>query len=164
MQYEIENVVNELSRELLKHGLMLVTAESCTAGWISKVMTDPAGSSGWFERGFVTYSNESKMEMLGVSEQTLQQYGAVSIETVQEMVTGALDRSSADVAVAVSGIAGPTGGSDDKPVGLVWFGWQGRDDLFHGESVVFDGNRNEIREQTVLYALEKVLQNIKLVR
>lgn len=163
MQYEIENVVKELSTELLRHDLMLVTAESCTAGWISKVVTDPAGSSSWFERGFVTYSNESKMEMLGVSEQTLQQHGAVSMETVQEMVAGALERSRADIAVAVSGIAGPAGGSDDKPVGLVWFGFQGIDGLFHGESVVFDGGRNEVREQTVLHALEKVLQNIKSV-
>ncbi len=163
MQYEIENVVKELSTELLEHGLMLTTAESCTAGWISKVVTDPAGSSGWFERGFVTYSNESKMEMLGVSEQTLQQYGAVSVETVQEMVTGALKRSNADIAVAVSGIAGPTGGSDDKPVGLVWFGLQDRSGLFHGESVVFDGGRNEVREQTVLFALERVLQSVKSV-
>src|SRR3990170_6882256 len=117
---------------LLKaHGLMLATAESCTGGGVAQAITDVAGSSAWFERGFVTYSNLAKQQMLGVSEATLKQYGAVSEAVVREMVAGALKNSTAQVALAVSGIAGPDGGTADKPVGTVWFAWG----IKHGETL-----------------------------
>ncbi|MCL4167387.1 UNVERIFIED_CONTAM: hypothetical protein GTU68_036174, partial [Idotea baltica] len=102
---------------------MLAVAESCTGGWLAKVCTDLSGSSGWFERGFVTYSNAAKHDMLGVSETTIETYGAVSVNTVEEMVSGALSHSRADWAIAVSGVAGPGGGSNVNPVGSVWFAW-----------------------------------------
>ncbi|MDE2311380.1 MAG: nicotinamide-nucleotide amidohydrolase family protein, partial [Betaproteobacteria bacterium] len=109
---------------LLKaQGLMLATAESCTGGGVAQAITDVAGSSAWFERGFIAYSNQAKQQMLGVSEATLNQHGAVSEATVREMAAGALQRSGAHVALAVSGIAGPDGGTPDKPVGTVWFAW-----------------------------------------
>ncbi len=154
MQYEIEKAVQWLSDQLQERGWRVATAESCTAGWIAKALTDPAGSTAWFERGFVSYSNESKVEMLGVSEQTIQQYGAVSEETVREMVTGALARSHAEVTLAVSGIAGPSGGSAEKPVGLVWFGWQCGGQEPHCEQHILDGDRAAVRGQTVLLAVE----------
>ncbi len=108
---------------LKSHGMMLATAESCTGGGVAQAITEVAGSSAWFERGFVTYSNLSKQQMLGVRESTLKQHGAVSEMTVREMVAGALQHSSAQVALAVSGIAGPDGGTAEKPVGTVWFAW-----------------------------------------
>ena len=161
MQYEIERVVQKVAAELQERGWRVATAESCTAGWIAKVLTDPAGSTAWFERGFVSYSNESKIEMLDVSEQTIQQHGAVSEETVREMVTGALARSHAEVAVAVSGIAGPSGGSDEKPVGLVWFGWQVSGQEPYYEHHILDGDRATVRGKTVLIALEGVFRALK---
>ncbi len=150
----IEAVIGELSERLQSRGWRVAAAESCTGGWISKLLTDLPGSTAWFERGFVTYSNDSKVEMLGVSSETLQQHGAVSEETVSEMVAGALDRSRAEIAVAVTGIAGPSGGSSEKPVGLVWFGWQAPNGPIHSEKRIFSGGRSEVREQTVLVALE----------
>lgn len=154
MQSKINQAVLLLSRQLLDRGWRVATAESCTAGWIAKSLTDPAGSSAWFERGFVTYSNESKEEMLGVDRQTLIEQGAVSEATVREMVSAALDRSRADLAVAVSGIAGPSGGSTEKPVGLVWFGWQCRGEAALLESHIFEGDREAVRAQTVVWALQ----------
>jgi len=135
---------------------MLVTAESCTGGWIAKVVTDIAGSSDWFDCGMAAYSYEAKQALLGVSPQTLEQHGAVSRETAIEMVSGALVHSGASVAVAVTGIAGPGGGSDDKPVGTVWIAWKrrggyARADLFH-----FDGDRESVRRQTVAAALHGI--------
>lgn len=137
---------------------MLVTAESCTGGWLAKVITDIAGSSAWFERGFVTYSNESKVELLGVSTNTLQTHGAVSQATAREMAEGALRRSCANIAVAVTGIAGPDGGTIDKPVGTVWIAWGG-----HGADTsvvhhVFEGDREWVRYQSVVAALEGILR------
>lgn len=154
LEQNIEQAAQRLSQQLQQRGWQVAAAESCTAGWIAKVLTDPPGSTAWFERGFVTYSNEAKVEMLEVSKQTLQRYGAVSEQTVAEMVAGVLRHSPADLAVAVSGIAGPSGGSAEKPVGLVWFGWQGRGGLCHYESRQFDGDREAVRAQTVLVALE----------
>lgn len=141
-----------------RHGMMLATAESCTGGMIAAALTDIAGSSSVVDRGFVTYSNEAKMEMLGVSAATLASFGAVSEETALEMAAGALARSRAGVAVAVTGIAGPGGGSADKPVGLVWFGLAVKGRPVVAEKRLFeDRGRAVIREETVVHALKMVL-------
>ncbi|MHC9084492.1 CinA family protein [Luteimonas sp. RIT-PG2_3] len=132
---------------------MLVTAESCSGGWIAKTMTDIAGSSEWFDCGMVVYSYEAKQALLGVRPQTLETYGAVSRETVIEMVSGALVNSGASVAVAVTGIAGPGGGSEDKPVGTVWIGWKRRGGYARAQLFQFDGDRDAVRRQTVAAAL-----------
>lgn len=142
---------------LKAHGLKLVTAESCTGGGIACAITDVAGSSAWFERGFVTYSNLAKQQMLGVSEATLDRYGAVSEATVREMVDGALRHSAAQVALAVSGIAGPDGGTPEKPVGTVWFAWGIRNGAIHAQRHRIDGNRAEVRARSVHLALQGVL-------
>ena len=143
---------------LLKaHGLMLATAESCTGGGVAQAITDVAGSSAWFERGFITYSNLAKQQMLGVSEATLGQHGAVSEVAVREMVAGALANSTAQVALAVSGIAGPGGGTSDKPVGTVWFAWGIRHGATHAQRHQFGGSRAEVRAQSVHIALQGVL-------
>lgn len=151
-------LAQQVGDTLLAHQWQLATAESCTGGGIAAALTDIAGSSQWFERGFVTYSNEAKQEMLGVSADTLEKQGAVSESTVREMVTGALAHSRAQVAVAVSGIAGPSGGTVDKPVGMVCLAW-----LVAGtEPVVdtkhFDGDRAAVRAQAVACALRGVLE------
>ncbi len=142
---------------LKSHGLMLVTAESCTGGGVAQAITDVAGSSGWFERGFVTYSNLSKQQMLGVREETLKQLGAVSELTVREMVAGALQHSDAQVALAVSGIAGPNGGTADKPVGTVWFAWGIKHGETHAQRHQISGNRAEVRAHAVHIALQGVV-------
>jgi nicotinamide-nucleotide amidase len=138
----------------------MVTAESCTAGWIAKAMTDVAGSSQWFECGYVTYSDAAKVRDLGVSQRTLDMHGAVSEATVREMVRGALQLSAAEVAVAVSGIAGPDGGTPDKPVGTVWFAVasrQGDEVAVECRRQLFGGDRDAVRRASVVYALELVL-------
>lgn len=158
MSEHLDSLAQRLGTALYRHRWRLVTAESCTAGWVAKVVTDIPGSSAWLDRGFITYSNEAKQEMLGVSATTLAHYGAVSEETVREMATGALARSHAQVAVAVSGIAGPGGGTDTKPVGTVCFAWV----LPGGEPQVqrlqFAGNREEVRHQAVRVALERLVE------
>ncbi|ASR44077.1 damage-inducible protein CinA [Xanthomonas citri pv. mangiferaeindicae] len=131
----------------------LVTAESCTGGWIAKAMTDIAGCSDWFDCGLAAYSYEAKQALLGVSLQTLETHGAVSRETAIEMVSGALVNSGASIAVAVTGIAGPGGGSDDKPVGTVWIAWKRRGDYARAQVHHFDGDREAVRRQTVAAAL-----------
>lgn len=132
----------------------LVTAESCTGGWIAKTVTDIAGSSDWFDCGMAAYSYEAKQALLGVRPQTLETFGAVSRETVVEMVSGALVNSGASVAVAVTGIAGPGGGSDDKPVGTVWIAWKRRGGYARAEVFHFAGDREAVRRQTVAAALQ----------
>ena len=132
---------------------MLVTAESCTGGWIAKTLTDIAGSSAWFGCGIVAYSYEAKQSLLNVRPQTLEQYGAVSRETVIEMVSGALANTGATIAVAVTGIAGPGGGTDDKPVGTVWIAWKRRGGYPMAEVFHFDGDREAVRRKTVAAAL-----------
>lgn len=144
----------EVARLLLERKLMLVTAESCTGGFIAKVLTDLPGSSAWFDAGVVTYSYEAKEALLGVNPRTLERTGAVSEETVLEMVSGALARFGAGAAVAVTGIAGPSGGTDDKPVGTVWIGWKRRGGYAHARVFHFDGDREQIRRQTVAAALD----------
>ncbi len=152
--------------ELLKsHGLMLATAESCTGGGVAQAITDIAGSSVWFERGFVTYSNLSKQQMLGVSATTLNQHGAVSEAVVREMVEGALKYSNAQVALAVSGVAGPDGGSVEKPVGTVWFAWGIKDGITTATRHQLDGNRAAVRAQAVQIALHGTINMLnKLVK
>jgi len=143
---------------LREHGMMLATAESCTGGGVASAVTEIAGSSAWFERGFVTYTNQSKFEMLGVTLDTLARFGAVSEATVREMVAGALDHSQAQVALAVSGIAGPSGGSAEKPVGMVWFSWGIKNGVCVARMHRLVGNRAEIRVQAVYIALQGVIE------
>lgn len=145
---------------LLKKGWMLATAESCTGGMISAVCTDLAGSSTWFERGFVTYSNEAKNELLGVDAALIAVHGAVSEEVARAMASGALARSRAQVSVAVTGVAGPTGGSAAKPVGTVWFGFALPGRLV-SEVRRFDGDRAAVRSATVQHALQRLLQLLR---
>ena len=146
---------------LLSRQLLIVTAESCTAGLVAKLLTDQAGSSQWFERGFVTYSNLAKQEMLGVSEGTLLAEGAVSEAVVIAMAAGALQHSAAHVAVAVSGVAGPHGGSVDKPVGSVWFAWGLRSGRQCQIARHFSGDRAAVREQAADYALGGLLEFLR---
>jgi nicotinamide-nucleotide amidase len=143
----------QVAADVQQHRLMLVTAESCTGGWIAKTLTDIPGSSAWFDAGVVTYSYDAKASLLGVNRTTLERYGAVSEETALEMVSGALDRFSAGVAVAVTGIAGPTGGTPDKPVGTVWISWQRRGGTARAKHFHFTGDREAVRRQTVAAAL-----------
>jgi nicotinamide-nucleotide amidase len=144
--------------KLKAQDLMLCTAESCTGGWVAQTVTAIAGSSDWFERGFVTYSDAAKQEMLGVSAGTLASHGAVSEQTAREMAAGALARSRAQVAVAITGIAGPGGGSADKPVGTVCFAWALKNGAVCAETRQFKGDREGVRRQSVLAALNGVLE------
>jgi nicotinamide-nucleotide amidase len=140
--------------------LRLVTAESCTGGWIAKAITDIAGSSGWFDRGFVTYSNLSKQELLGVSGALIDDHGAVSEAVVLAMAEGALRGSPAEAAVAVSGIAGPGGGTPDKPVGTVWIAWALTGTPPEAIGVELDGDRERVRRETVRLALQGLLERL----
>jgi nicotinamide-nucleotide amidase len=139
---------------LLKNQLKLATAESCTGGMISAACTDLAGSSDWFERGFVTYSNEAKTDLLGVDAALIKAQGAVSEAVARAMAFGAIRHSLAQVSIAVTGVAGPSGGSKEKPVGTVWFGFSVQG-LLHSEMMHFDGNRAAVRQQTLLHALKR---------
>lgn len=149
-------LAQELGCLLSSLGQRLAVAESCTGGWVCQALTDVPGSSAWFERGWVTYSNLAKQQDLGVPVQVLEEFGAVSAETVRAMVAGALRRSPADAALAVSGIAGPAGAVPGKPVGTVWFAWQLRDGDCIVSSEQFDGDRREVRLQAVVAALRGV--------
>ncbi|MBT9465812.1 CinA family protein [Hydrogenophaga sp.] len=148
-----------LARELKGRTLMMATAESCTGGLIAGACTDLSGSSDWFERGFVSYSNAAKTSMLGVPAALIAQHGAVSEPVARAMAVGALAHSAAQVAVAVTGVAGPTGGSADKPVGTVWFGWATPAGTFT-EHQRFDGDRAAVRAATVRHALAGLLQRL----
>ncbi|SBV36287.1 conserved hypothetical protein [uncultured Stenotrophomonas sp.] len=150
---ELDRLAARLGEHLRDARDRVVTAESCTGGWIAKAMTGVAGSSDWFDSGMVAYSYEAKQALLGVRPQTLESEGAVSRETVIEMVSGALVHSGASVAVAVTGIAGPGGGSADKPVGTVWIGWKRRGGYTRAELFHFGGDRDAVRRQTVAAAL-----------
>jgi len=154
---ELQDLAQQLGARLLAGGLTLATAESCTGGWVAKVLTDIAGSSQWLDRGFVTYSNQAKCDMLGVRADTLGRYGAVSEATVREMVQGALRHSRATVAVAISGIAGPSGGTVDKPVGTVWLAWARAGAETRTRCEHFPGDRDAVRRRAVRAALEWAL-------
>jgi nicotinamide-nucleotide amidase len=156
-QVNLIHLAGQVGAALSRKEWMLATAESCTGGWIAQSLTEIGGSSGWFDRGFVTYSNAAKTDMLGVDAGLIATQGAVSEAVVLAMVAGALRFSQARVAVAVSGIAGPTGGTPEKPVGTVWFAWQvqGGEPVAHCE--VLSGDRHEVRRQAVIVALRGVL-------
>ncbi len=151
---KIHQLACRLGEQLLQRRMMLATAESCTGGWISKIITDIPGSSRWFERGFVTYTNIAKREMLGVHAGTLEAFGAVSEQTVLEMARGALRYSHAQLSIAVSGIAGPGGAVPGKPVGTVWFAWAGPGEGVDTYMERFYGDREEVRQGAVRVALE----------
>lgn len=156
--HELDVLARRVGEALAARGLWLATAESCTGGWIAEAVTAIAGSSAWFDRGFVTYSNAAKTDMLGVGGDTLDTHGAVSEATVSEMAAGALARSRADLAVAVSGVAGPGGGSAAKPVGTVCLAWARRGAPTATTTVHLAGDRVTVRRQTVLLALQGVLE------
>jgi nicotinamide-nucleotide amidase len=157
---DLRALAQGVAEAALHERLMLVTAESCSGGWIAKALTDIPGSSAWFDAGVVTYSYEAKQALLGVDPRTLERTGAVSEETALEMVSGALARFGAGVAVAVTGIAGPSGGTPDKPVGSVWIAWKRRGGYAQARLFHFDGDREAVRRQTVAAALVGVRQTL----
>ena len=154
---QIEKVTAQVASALLERGWSLATAESCTGGWIAKCCTDPPGSSRWFDRGYVSYSYEAKEEQLGVIRADLESHGAVSEEIAAQMALLARQRSGVEMTLSATGIAGPEGGMPNKPVGLVCFAWSMRGGVLRSDSVVFEGDRNSVREQTVLHALKGIL-------
>lgn len=149
------DLAQKLGEELKKRKLKLVIAESCTGGGLAYAITAISGSSDWFERGFITYSNQSKEEMLGVKPEIIKKFGAVSEETAIEMAQGALSHSAAQLSIAITGIAGPDGGTADKPVGTVWIAY-GKENKIFASHFLFPGERDEIRHQ----AIEKALQQV----
>jgi nicotinamide-nucleotide amidase len=166
--HEEQDVIFDLAkntgRKLKQQGWLLTSAESCTGGWLGQAITAVAGSSEWYERGFITYSNRAKMEMLHVSSSALKQFGAVSIEVAYEMAAGALKNSPADISVAITGIAGPGGGSKLKPVGTVCFAWILKNDLAIKRKLVFTGDREAVRRQAVMTAIQGILELLEEVQ
>ncbi len=157
---ELRQLASELGDRLRARGWMLATAESCTGGWVGQLLTAIPGSSAWYERGFITYANAAKQEMLGVPATTLDTFGAVSEETAQAMAVGALAHSHAQAALAISGIAGPGGGTPQKPVGLVCYGWALADGTQMSSTCRLDGDREEIRSRAVAAALRGLIELI----
>ena len=155
----MDELAKTLGERLKREGATLVTAESCTGGWAAQVVTSVAGSSDWFDRGYVTYSNDAKRELLGVRAETLAKHGAVSEEAAREMAQGALARGKGTVALSITGVAGPTGGSATKPVGTVCFAWATKTGA-RVETKRFSGDRESVRRQSVIHALEGVLQTL----
>lgn len=162
MDTELELLAAELGAALLARGECLASAESCTGGWVAEVVTAIAGSSAWFDRGFVTYSNAAKTEMLGVPDTTLARHGAVSEPTARAMAQGALAHSLAHWTLAITGIAGPSGGTAEKPVGLVCFAWAAREGGCEAQTMHFAGDRAAVRQQAVRHALRELLVRIEL--
>lgn len=157
---DLTDLAHTLGEKLRQSTKLLATAESCTGGWVGKIITDVPGSSHWYDRGFITYTNEAKQEILGVPAEVISTNGAVSEQTAKAMVEGVLRHSHADVVLSITGIAGPGGGSETKPVGLVWFGWGQRDGEIQTQSQTFLGDREAIRRQAVqhsLFILEKYI-------
>ena len=157
MNDTIRSLASQLGQELLARSLMMTSAESCTGGRVAGALTDIAGSSAWFERGFVTYSNHAKVEMLAIAPELIERHGAVSEEVARAMAEGALLESRAQVAVSITGIAGPGGGTRDKPVGTVCFAWVAMERRAESETVRFAGDRAAVREQSVQHALGGLL-------
>jgi nicotinamide-nucleotide amidase len=155
---ELNQLAAELGEKLRARGWMLATAESCTGGWVGQLITALPGSSHWYERGFITYANIAKQEMLGVPAETLETHGAVSEETASAMAAGALKHSHAQVTLAISGIAGPGGGTPQKPVGLVCYGWALADGTLLSSTCRLDGDREEIRSRAVAAALRGLIE------
>lgn len=153
----LQQLSRRIGEQLVQRQATVTAAESCTGGWIAKVFTDINGSSAWFAQGFVTYSNQAKQQMVGVQADTLARHGAVSEETVREMATGARRTAAAEYGIAVSGIAGPEGGTADKPVGTVWFAIAGPDGDVLTRRRVFAGDREAVRRQSVAFALQTLL-------
>ncbi len=153
----LTELAEKLGQRMTAKSMKLASAESCTGGWLAKIITDTPGSSVWFSCSVVSYSNEAKQSLLGVSKNTLEKFGAVSAETVREMTEGLFLRTEADVAVSISGVAGPGGGSEDKPVGLVWLSWGERDKPLFVESFNFEGDRAQVRKESVKQALNCLL-------
>lgn len=160
MNEELDQLAAAVGQALLARGWHFCCAESCTGGWLAASLTSIPGSSSWFERGFITYSNAAKIELLDVAETLLNTQGAVSEATVAAMTAGALRHAHADVAIAISGIAGPTGGSTDKPVGTVCIAWQLPAQAVHVQTCHFSGNRQQIRHDAVKHALQILLQRL----
>jgi nicotinamide-nucleotide amidase len=160
MDADLVELSQALGSACLQRRLLIATAESCTGGWAAQVITHTVGSSAWFERGFVTYANEAKVDMLGVRPETLAKFGAVSLETAAEMATGALKNSKAMISLAITGIAGPTGGSPGKPVGTVCFAWCRTGAAAETEVQVFSGDREAIRRLAVVHALRGLLLRV----
>ena len=154
---ELAAQAEKLGEQLLQRQAFLVTAESCTGGWVGKILTDIAGSSHWYDRGFITYTNQAKQELLDVPDEVLKHHGAVSEVTARAMVQGALAHSQGHVALAITGIAGPGGGTIEKPVGLVCFAWGNRAGQLVSEQQTFLGSREAVRRQACLHALQGVL-------
>lgn len=157
----LSDTAAQLGKMLKARGLMLSMAESCTGGMVAEAITSIAGSSAWFDRGFVTYSNAAKMDMLDVSGSTLEQYGAVSEQTAAEMATGALKNSAAQIAGSITGIAGPDGGSPAKPVGTVCFAWVGHDIPLTTCTRWFEGDRSSVRQQAAMFMLANLIEKLK---
>ncbi|MBT8119880.1 MAG: CinA family protein [Gammaproteobacteria bacterium] len=157
-EQELRDLAEQLGECMTSKGMKLASAESCTGGWLAKIITDIPGSSSWFVGSVVSYSNDAKQSLLGVSADTLTEFGAVSGDTVLEMSDGLFAHTNADIAVSISGIAGPGGGSDDKPVGLVWLSWGKRDKSVFANPFTFDGDREAVRRQSVKQALENLLE------
>ncbi len=155
----LNTMAQALGSLLKEYGLKVATAESCTGGWVSQAITSVAGSSHWFDRGYVTYSNEAKREMLSVRVHTLRKHGAVSEKAVQEMALGAVKKSNATFSVAISGIAGPEGGTEDKPVGTVWFAWAYGTEV-ESSMMVFPGDRHQVRLGAAVIALQGLVARI----
>lgn len=158
---ELNQLAVQVGAALKARGLMLASAESCTGGWVGEAVTSVPGSSHWYDRGFITYTNEAKQEMLSVSAQTLAEYGAVSEQTVREMAAGALKHSRADITLAISGIAGPGGATPGKPVGTVCVAWATRSGAGRFETFHFQGDRTAVRRQAVMAALLGVLRMVE---
>ena len=154
----VQELAQVLGEKLTQAGLIIAAAESCTGGGVAYAITEISGSSQWFDRGFVTYSNEAKTQMLGVDPKVIKQYGAVSEQVVEQMASGAAKNSGADLAVAISGIAGPDGGSDEKPVGTVCFSWYHRDRESKTATYLLNGDRSEVRTQAIKIALNGFME------
>lgn len=157
LDFEIETLAAKLGAALKAQGKLLTLAESCTGGMVATAITSIAGSSAWFDRGFVTYSNAAKIEMLGVSASTIEQHGAVSLETAAAMAQGALAHSAAQVSASITGIAGPEGGSEHKPVGTVCFAWMGSNIQLQTSLQHFKGDRQAVRQQATVYIMTELL-------
>lgn len=154
------NIVNRIGERLIEKKELLVTAESCTGGWVGQIITSSPGTSRWYDRGFITYSNTSKREVLNVSTNVITRFGAVSEQTARAMAEGALKSSCAQYSLSITGIAGPAGGTDEKPVGTVCFAWASKKKNTESQSCRFDGDRQKIRMQAVQYVLEGLAEYI----